>query len=390
MKEQKEQDDFFSNPKILNHYELLQELGVFSYIEALKKEIRDHESIIKVGIDIFHQTTIDDILETTVQHISDKLIPTHLIFLWRQSIIRPDLMVRGYQNFKPIDVTLDVPGLAPFEEFFLKYPRPISFELFEFQLGKPVKTAPLKAYDPEIIVPIIGPSGLYGIILVGSKVLEGQYSLQELAYLDQLITFASLAIQNHIHYEFSLRDPKTGLYNHGYFMTRLQDEISRSQRQGYTFSIVVMDVDNFKSFNDTYGHIAGDTILEGIAETIKEQIRIQDIPSRFGGEEFTVLLPETSRANAWLVAERLRNAISHLKVDWNPPLPQITVSAGVATCEPTTILTTSEEILKRADEALYQSKQRGKNRTTTWGAGLLFKTQQKIGAEQPTGYVHNL
>jgi diguanylate cyclase (GGDEF)-like protein len=134
-----------------------------------------------------------------------------------------------------------------------------------------------------------------------------------------------------------------------------------------------MDVDRFKSFNDTYGHLAGDRVLEAIALTIRESLRVQDIPARFGGEEFTVLLPETDRAGAWLVAERLRQKVAKTQIPWDPPLPSVTISVGAVEYEPASNLT-PEEIIARADKALYQSKQRGRNRTTMWGAGLLQRT----------------
>jgi diguanylate cyclase (GGDEF)-like protein len=104
-------------------------------------------------------------------------------------------------------------------------------------------------------------------------------------------------------------------------------------------------------------------------------VRTEDIPSRFGGEEFTVLLPSTGRDTAWVVAERLRTSIAQMKVPWAPPLPQVTISLGLYAFDQYSNIT-AEEILQRADEALYLSKERGRNRSTIWGSGLLFRIQQ--------------
>ena len=142
----------------------------------------------------------------------------------------------------------------------------------------------------------------------------------------------------------------------------------------------MMDVDKFKKFNDTYGHLAGDRVLESLAITIKQAVRTEDVPSRFGGEEFTVLLPDTDKDHAFVAAERLRNMVASIEVPWEPPLPQITISLGIFTFGDSTNLP-AEQIIERADEALYLSKELGRNRSTAWGSGLLDKIERKKSAE---------
>ncbi len=374
----RDRDNFLTNPKILEHYSLLQELEVFSHIESLQRDIVNYEGILTAAADILHRTSIDEILEATVRQISEKFLPSFLVFLWRPLKGKEAVVVKGYKNFRSVELRLELPGIDPFEAFFKNYPRPISYDLLAYQLDNPAVTAPLEEQKPEIVVPIIGPSGLYGLILIGPKVLEDQYAPQELAFLDKLMSFTSLAIQNHLHYEHSVRDVKTGLFNHGYFINRMNDEIARAKRLNHAFSVIVLDVDKFKNFNDTFGHLAGDRVLEHIAAAILENLRIQDIPSRFGGEEFMVLLPETDRAGAWVAAERIREAVAHMRVPWDTALPRVTISAGVSVYEPGAG-SDADELLKRADAALYQSKSRGRNRTSVWGAGLLFRTEQIAG-----------
>jgi diguanylate cyclase (GGDEF)-like protein len=204
---------------------------------------------------------------------------------------------------------------------------------------------------------------------VGRKILEGGYSREELMFLQQLMSFVSQAIKNYLHYEHSLRDVKTGLYNHGFFMTRLNEEVARSKRTPIPSSIIVMDVDKFKNFNDTFGHLAGDRVLEKLALVIKQGVRVEDIPSRFGGEEFTVLLPNTDIATAWTVAERLRTSVAEMHVPWEVPLPQVTISLGIYAFDQYSEVE-SADIIQRADEALYVSKARGRNRGTIWEPGL--------------------
>jgi len=196
-----------------------------------------------------------------------------------------------------------------------------------------------------------------------------EYKTTELQYIHNLLSFVSKAVQNNLHYERTLRDVKTGLYNNGFFMTRLSEEIARTTRNSSQSSVIIIDVDKFKNFNDTYGHIAGDKVLETLAVTIKQGIRLTDVASRFGGEEFTVLLPETEGNTAWFVAERLRKMVELMKIIWDPPLPSVTISLGIFTFDGSTRLS-PEEIVERADTAMYQSKQTGRNKSTIWEPGL--------------------
>ncbi|MDR2109987.1 MAG: GGDEF domain-containing protein, partial [Spirochaetaceae bacterium] len=347
----------------------------FSHIDNLNQEIRNYKSLLSGAMDIFNRTTIDDIMDATVWQISDQFLPSFIAFIWKPLQNKDDITIRGYKNYKMIDLSIKIENLTPFEDFFHRFPKPISYDLLVYQLNNPAATEPMDGIHPELVVPILGHSGLYGLIIIGHKILEDEYTIPELALIEHLMSFVSQAIQNNLHYEHSVRDIKTGLFNHGFFMTRLNEEVARSSRTDSPSSLIVMDVDKFKHFNDNYGHMAGDRVLESIALMIKQNVRTEDVPSRFGGEEFTILLPDTGKSAAWVVAERIRTEIAAMKVPWDPPLPQVTISIGVFIFDKRTNLS-SEDIIHRADAALYQSKRRGRNRTTVWGTGLLFRIQQ--------------
>jgi len=368
--------EFFSSPKIVENHALLQDIGVFKYIDNLYKELRTYKSLLARGLDIFNRTSIEEIMDATVWQISDQFLPTLIAFLWKPFQNKDAVTFKAYKNYEPINLDFHIDSIAPFDSFFRKYPTPINFDLLAFQLNDDEAIRMLEPIQPEILIPILGQMGLYGIIAVGRKTLEKGYSQEELHFLQQLMPFVSQALKNHLHYEQSVRDVKTGLYNHAFFMTRLSEEIARARRTGYNSSIIVIDVDKFKDFNDTYGHLAGDQVLEYMAVAIKQAVRTEDIPSRFGGEEFTVLLPNTDRTNAWLIAERLRKTIAEMIVPWRMPLPQVTISSGICTFE-NSLNTDAIEVIRRADEALYLSKQRGRNCSTIWGSGLMFKMIKK-------------
>ena len=361
---------FNSNPSIMKYYGFLQEIGVFSYIDSLARNIYNYKTMLSRGLEIFNHTSIDEIMDATVEQISYNFLPSFVAFIWKPIQSRPDITIRAYRNYKPFDLELKVDNISLFETYFQNFSKPVSFdELVKDMENEAAALAPFKEVQPEIIIPILGPLGLYGIIVVGRKTGDGQYSQDEIDFFHHLMSFVSQAIKNNLHYEHSLRDVKTGLYNHGFFMARMKEEIIQVQRGSFASSVIVIDVDKFKNFNDSFGHLAGDQVLEKLAQVIKQSVRGNDIPSRFGGEEFTVLLPRTDTDVTWTVAERLRNNVAVMQVPWEVPLPQVTISLGVFTFNQDSNLDTTD-ILRRADEALYASKARGRNRCTLWEPGL--------------------
>jgi diguanylate cyclase (GGDEF)-like protein len=365
--------EFISNPKVQKHYSLLQEIGVFSYIDGLTRNLYNYKTLLTKGLDIFNHTSTSEIMDATVEQISYNFLPSHIAFLWKPIQNRNDIITRTYQNYKPIELDLKIDNILLFEDFFQKFPIPVTFEALAKELNNDEALLPYKAIQPEIIIPILGPFGLYGVILVGRKVLQEDYTKEEIEFLHQLMSFVSQAIKNHLHYEHSLRDVKTGLYNHGFFMARLKEEVKQTKIGGYSSAVAVIDVDKFKNFNDTYGHLAGDQVLEKLAQVIRQSVRNNDIPSRFGGEEFTIMMPHTDITAAWTISERLRVSVAEMRVPWEVPLPQVTISLGVFAFGQNSNLE-SNDILRRADEALYISKANGRNRSTIWEPGLIGNT----------------
>jgi len=366
------ENDYTLHPKFMEHYALLQEIGVFSYIESMEGEISNYKNLFAGALDIVNRATINEIMEAAVLQISDRFLPASIVFVWKPLQNREEITIKCYRNYKLIDINLWVENISLFEPFFMSNPEPVSYKIFSAAIGPNRTIESFDTLEPELVIPIIGPWGLYGMVFVGRNILGEKYTKLELKYIQNLMSFVSKAIQSHLHYERTLRDLKTGLYNNGFFMTRLNEEIIRSKRSNSETSIIIIDVDDFKKFNDTFGHVAGDRVLETLAIAIKQGVRVGDIPSRFGGEEFTVLLPDTGQEMAWHVAERIRVMVEEMKVIWEPPLPKVTISLGVFTFDMTTNIP-AEEIIKRADEALYLSKAMGRNRTSAWKTGLFKK-----------------
>jgi diguanylate cyclase (GGDEF)-like protein/PAS domain S-box-containing protein len=160
-----------------------------------------------------------------------------------------------------------------------------------------------------------------------------------------------------------ITDDLTGLYNQRYFYTQLTKEVERAKRHNRPLSLLLIDVDLFKEFNDTYGHWEGDFVLKKIGELLMKNVRDIDIAFRYGGEEFTVILPETNHEDAMIVAERIRKAVARtlfypFTLDGQPDIVSKTVSIGSTEFHQEDTL---KSFLKRADNAMYQAKKSGRN-----------------------------
>lgn len=162
----------------------------------------------------------------------------------------------------------------------------------------------------------------------------------------------------------AIRDALTGCFNRREFHRRLQEELAVSRRYGRSLSLLMLDLDHFKVVNDTYGHQAGDEVLKAVAGTVRHALRVVDMVARFGGEEFTVILPETALAGGVDVAERIRSAIENVRVTLETgEAVQITVSIGVVAFPLSGAAPRSEEsLIAEADQALYIAKNNGRNR----------------------------
>jgi diguanylate cyclase (GGDEF)-like protein len=213
----------------------------------------------------------------------------------------------------------------------------------------------------ELLCPIKSRGKLIGILGLGKKRSNGLYTREDVELVMGLATRAGIAVENARLYSQAVTwahtDGLTKLYNHRYFNERLEEEIARGSRFGTIFSLIMLDIDFFKAYNDTYGHLAGDEVLVDIGGCIQTSIRSVDMSFRYGGEEFAAILPETPLEGAYLVAERIRKKIESKSSYGRMP---VTASFGVA-CWPTDGMM-KEEVVASADAALYMAKQTGRNR----------------------------
>ena len=171
-----------------------------------------------------------------------------------------------------------------------------------------------------------------------------------------------------VYWRRSITDELTKTYNRRYFGELLLQEIARSERYGRSFALLMVDIDDFKAYNDAHGHLEGDRALQQIASLFKRHGRRADSLARYGGEEFALIMREVKKEEALVLAERLRSAIENAHLEGEKPilLWRLTISIGIAAYP--TDATSAEELIARADEALYAAKARGKNKSCLYNA----------------------
>ena len=215
-----------------------------------------------------------------------------------------------------------------------------------------------------LMVPVILRGEAIGVLMAADKLDSAGFSSKDEDLLLNLAFHSALSVEKvRFHEEILMMastDGLTGLNNHRAFQDKLKEEMERARRFGHKVSLLMIDIDHFKGFNDTYGHINGDEILKRISFLISDNIRAIDFAARYGGEEFAVILPEVPLSGAHVVAERIRSSTEKHKIQIRDKKVNVTISVGIATYPDDAI--TSEDFIDRADKALYLAKRTGRNK----------------------------
>lgn len=250
-------------------------------------------------------------------------------------------------------------------------------------LGWVSTSTPLGSLRPHTValIPLIFRKRTVGLALISCR--EAQPGQAILDLVEDLRSHAAAylhtAALNQRMKELAAIDDLTGVLNRRFGIKRLREEFSRSVRHGVPLSVLLVDVDHFKRFNDTWGHDAGDEVLRKVASTIEGTIRAGDVLCRYGGEEFLVVAPGTGLADAARLGERLRRSVETMQTAWQDKQLAVTMSMGVATW-PNAPASQSEELVSSADVGLYHAKENGRNRLSIQHGERLLGAQELYDA----------
>lgn len=225
--------------------------------------------------------------------------------------------------------------------------------LFDFESVRPLTGNSPLMYQNITFSPLLGPDGEV------AQLCMLVYDVTDIAMSKQALRSANQALEH-----LSQIDKLTSLFNRGHWEDCIVQEFQRLQRYGGEAAVLLFDIDHFKRVNDNYGHDAGDEVLRQVANIIRANLRETDIAARFGGEEFVLLLPNTTEKDAFVLAERLRKAVREYPMQHAEGNFEVTISLGVAGYEPA--LESYQAWLKRADNALYAAKNAGPDQTITY------------------------
>jgi diguanylate cyclase (GGDEF)-like protein len=218
-----------------------------------------------------------------------------------------------------------------------------------------------------IAMPLLGYEGVLGVVSVCDPAGRASFDRYDLRTLRMLASVGSLALDRvraneeaEGHSRMAAIDPLTALFNRRHFHSRLEEEVERSRRQSSPLALLMLDVDGLKQLNDRLGHAAGDHVLRTVADVLRRSVRVFDVCTRFGGDEFAILMPGAGPDSSRQVADRIREGVEEFRPSYGPWADdlRVTASIGIATFTGTT----AEDLFARADQALYTAKRQGKNR----------------------------
>ena len=360
---------------ILTQFQNLQQSGMLSSVENLKRENTD---LIRIVNDISHLislTAVDSMIDFLCSRFLEYFIPDRLVFLF-QPPRKKQMRQYVYRRLEKTNEDFNSGCFAYFKEYFDKISNHEEsgavyyYDDIKDNLPSEAIDEDLVELNPYIVIPLIAIGGTYGIVFITNKITESEYTDSQISYISRIFSILSITMQNGLHYESSITDSKTGLYTNDFFFSRITEVISLVRRYNQTAAVLILDIDFFKKFNDTYGHLVGDKVLVSIAKCLKKRLRTEDCVARFGGEEFSILLTQCTPQSVYNVAERIRKNIEAMVLYENGQQLKVTVSIGGVIIDNHENLE-PHSLFRKADQALYYSKNHGRNQSTIYKLGLL-------------------
>ncbi|MBI5893845.1 MAG: diguanylate cyclase [Deltaproteobacteria bacterium] len=340
--------------------------------EDLKKNLKEHDALYQIGIQLSsaeRSQKIFDIILTSAMELTNRPAGSIVIIDEKSGMLRLVLAKGFSQKF--------------ISESSMWLIRPKGLTSVVMDSNKPTIISDITkesalSINPSLIeegvksiagIPLHYAGKIVGILYLNDFISRG-FTEREISILNLMATQAALAIEKMRLLEkveqLAITDELTQIYNHRYFNNALSNEIYRAARYKHPVSLIIIDIDNFKNYNDLYGHVYGNFVLALMADIFRRSVRTTDTAARYGGEEFAIILPETKKDTAIMLAERIRNEVaSSCQPEKNRQIMcGMTISLGVAAFNDDA--DNEEDLVKKADEAMYEAKKLGKNKVIAY------------------------
>lgn len=333
-----------------------------------EKRIYDLEQLIDIAKSFCQNLDFSNLLESIV-YICMAQMHTLGAEIFVRDLITNENFTLETAKTETENQKIQIPVNSPFTKKLLELKKPITIEeLDELAIPHDKTYSIIKCLSPTLIVPLIQKNHMNGLLILQERIAiedDTKYTDYEKDMIMSIASLASVAINNAALIEKSSTDMMTHLRLKYYFFNVLTQSIDSSFLNNQNLAVLMFDIDFFKKFNDTYGHECGDFVLISVADIIRKNLRETDVASRYGGEEFTVLLNDTGKDEGMLVAERIRSAIDEHVFTFNGQNLHVTISGGVSVFDAEKNLVNSpNEIVNQADKALYVSKNNGRNKVS--------------------------
>ena len=333
--------------------------------KELKKKVYDMHNIFEISFKVMGHTEEDKLINTALLNALGIFTAKSVMLLQVDPDDHDTFVIkqsRGFLNNKITEFSIQRDDRLIRYLEFIKKPFQIKDVIYEFENMMPL----LQELEIKAIAPLFQEEEIIGILCLGPGVSNEEYPPDVLEMLGIMTNMLSVALHNAQNFEqikaLSYTDEMTGLHNYRFFTMRLREEIARAKRNELSLSLLILDVDYFKNYNDALGHPVGDEVLRQLSTLLKSSVRDNDIVARYGGEEFAVILPATDLAGAVRLAERIRVKVEKHRFPSEEIQPGgvLTISIGIAVYPDNA--TNMEDAIVAADRALYFAKASGRNR----------------------------